>query len=919
MNKLKSVLVLTALCLSLLTYGQVPEQSALKNLVPKNPVATAFDNYINTPVSLTTGIPEISIPIYTLEVGSYKLPITLSYHASGVKVDDIATAAGLKWSLNAGGSIDRSINGAPDETYFFQNYKRYTPAYIDSLKTVFMTWGAQVTYEAMNKNIIDILTDEYSYSLPTGGGNMLFNHNNGKFYSENQSSDYDIETNINGLKSFVITDNNGNKFFFGGQYIEYSNTHLTGATAISDDVIPGSIDGNGVNSWKLYQIITPEKDTIKFDYELYNYNYETAKTFVYASLTPPGPGSELFNCGCGSSQGTIRWLTYSGGTYLIKKITSKYGNITFNYDDLNTADVWKRKLTNIIVSDANNSAIHKSKLNIDDSLGKLALKSIQDLNPQTDAVVSSYQFSYGSMGVPNLGDLSKDIMGYNNGAYNTSLIRPLSSNVPFTPANRDPNLNALLYGTLNEITYPTGGKTRFTYQLNMEGNIYGGGVIVSKIENFDQKSTLINRKSFSYKGFNGRFSTVPAYTYQALASDGNHGCVRIDYNSSMQGDDVLPRNYFYNEVIVTESGEDINKAQITKEIYKGDLQMYNVYKPYLSARYVYKGTFPTDANILQQTTYNYTTVEIDSLKQYIYANAGTYLTPPGTQWDGLWEYYCATHYHQSYIGNIVKARQLLQLNSTVTEFDRVNNTSISQITQYYYDSKSHFYPTRTVHYLSNGDSSILKQVFVSDTLLTGTEETARNFMQRRRIVASPIASIYSINNNHIKTSYTSFSVGTDSIALVRKISEKTGNNTLEERITFKQYDNEGNILEQAKYGDANEVYIWGYNKQYPVAKIIGSDYNTVKTYFDNSILLSNNPNEQTLRNELDKIRVALKGKALVYTYTYKLLRGLSSETDPSGQTIYYEYDAVGRLIALRDMDQKIIKTFDYQFQAPLNK
>lgn len=63
---------------------------------------------------MATGVPDISIPIYTIRLGAFELPVRLSYHASGIRVNDVASTVGLGWTLDAGGCISRSVNGAPD-------------------------------------------------------------------------------------------------------------------------------------------------------------------------------------------------------------------------------------------------------------------------------------------------------------------------------------------------------------------------------------------------------------------------------------------------------------------------------------------------------------------------------------------------------------------------------------------------------------------------------------------------------------------------------------------------------------------------------------------------------------------------------------------------------------------------------------
>jgi hypothetical protein len=99
-------------------WGSIPVSSQVPftpNVVPPSPEAAALAAYADIPVSLYTGIPQIAIPFYQLRERDLNVPIVLSYHASAHKVEDQASRVGLGWSVNAGGTITRSIRGLPDE------------------------------------------------------------------------------------------------------------------------------------------------------------------------------------------------------------------------------------------------------------------------------------------------------------------------------------------------------------------------------------------------------------------------------------------------------------------------------------------------------------------------------------------------------------------------------------------------------------------------------------------------------------------------------------------------------------------------------------------------------------------------------------------------------------------------------------
>ena len=110
----KLVLYLGLWAISLGSSGQATELPQTSNLsvIPPTPEAAALIRFVEYPVSYYTGVPEISVPLYTVKSREISFPVSLNYHASGIKVEDVSGFVGLGWSLNAGGVISRVAHGS---------------------------------------------------------------------------------------------------------------------------------------------------------------------------------------------------------------------------------------------------------------------------------------------------------------------------------------------------------------------------------------------------------------------------------------------------------------------------------------------------------------------------------------------------------------------------------------------------------------------------------------------------------------------------------------------------------------------------------------------------------------------------------------------------------------------------------------
>src|SRR5438093_8973344 len=139
----------------------------------QTPEVSAINKAIETPVSYYSGVPNISIPLYEIKVKDITVPVTLDYHAGGIRVDQDPTWVGLGWSLNYGGQITRKVRGAPDEKYYLfgANNSAYSVNYFNQLP---MTDNPDSIYGQIDNRMSyitqakygnkDYMPDEFYYS-----------------------------------------------------------------------------------------------------------------------------------------------------------------------------------------------------------------------------------------------------------------------------------------------------------------------------------------------------------------------------------------------------------------------------------------------------------------------------------------------------------------------------------------------------------------------------------------------------------------------------------------------------------------------------------------------------------------------------------------------------------------------------------
>ena len=470
------------------TYDNV-YRSAIERIVPLSPQASIMQRFGEYTVDYSTGVPDIKIPLYDIQVGEYSHPISIAYHPSGIKVQDISSPVGLGWSLMAGGVITREVRGGVDNGYFkftselevaedIADYLNIPNSHV-AMGEPWASMGAGTSFE-------DSESDRYHYSFCGKSG--VFRR---------KADDYSIVTvPYTPLKvedyenGFRIIDTDGNSYFF---------------TAEEKQWIEGNGYGYYTSAWYLTKILLSNKtDSIVFNY-IDEREYVTQSAQHYVSQGPQLSWNiidwriTIYQLSSSNEYATESYFPSGyihSKTKLLSSIIWKAGTIEFSYaqdrqDFVRSGRILHRMtgfkvehFSDIVLSVElnNNSYFGDDSTNYRLKLESLDIKG----NPNSDEKMH-YAFSYNSVSLPEYyehihhSNCHEDYWGYYNGTNHplSWIPQPYNFSINSYPG-ADRSADNTGYYTkaciLEHVSYPTGGEASFSYEPNRlaDGCVWGG-------------------------------------------------------------------------------------------------------------------------------------------------------------------------------------------------------------------------------------------------------------------------------------------------------------------------------------------------------------------------------------------------------------------------------------------------------------
>ncbi len=260
-----------------------------------SPNASSLGLYGELPVSYFTGVPDISVPLYTVKGKKISLPISLSYNASGLRPEVHPGWVGNGWTLLAGGGITRKAKGLIDEynrsaqSGGVQQGYYFTHSLLNNSNWV--STAVQNTdpiYTNPNNTVSDgdVEPDEFDFNFLGYSGkffldqtgkwqvqcdqNLTVSFNSSDFVAPFVTLNPGFNPNpvnsgyvSNTFGKFTITDEAGDQYVFGSMDIYNS------AIEFSDVMVPSGTLGSSITAttWYLSEIISADaSETINLNY-----------------------------------------------------------------------------------------------------------------------------------------------------------------------------------------------------------------------------------------------------------------------------------------------------------------------------------------------------------------------------------------------------------------------------------------------------------------------------------------------------------------------------------------------------------------------------------------------------------------------------------------------------------------------------
>jgi YD repeat-containing protein len=400
----------------------------------QTPTAASLGKFGDIPVSFYTGTPNISIPLFELKSRILSLPITLDYHASGLKIEEIAGWVGLGWALNAGGVITRTVRGIPDN---------------DEPSSGYSETGDQVSYYKDHPGeISDYIHDvDYAESADPEPDIFFFNFAgySGKFvYNDSDPSKIYTIPYKNFLIEWeedywLITTEDGTKYYF-----EAVESGLD--MSISEQITQCSF--NDASSWYLSKI----ESAIGNDKIQFYYTNPTKITRNYHGM------EEVIKMGSDQNHSVTEKKTEIDQIWLDSIVSA---NFTVHFNSSERADE-EYKLDSIEVK-KNGNLIKKYKFSYIGAGDRIMLDELSEISSLATEK-PPYKFTYYTMTLPARDSFAMDHWGFYNGQTSNTTLIPYLPNLYENGANREPYSTYMKAGILTKIEYPTGGYTEFTFE-----------------------------------------------------------------------------------------------------------------------------------------------------------------------------------------------------------------------------------------------------------------------------------------------------------------------------------------------------------------------------------------------------------------------------------------------------------------------
>jgi YD repeat-containing protein len=497
------------------------------------------------------------------------------------------------------------------------------------------------------------------------------------------------------------------------------------------------------------------------------------------------------------------------------------------------------------------------------------------------------------------------------------------------------------------------------YDTTPNSDNFGAGLRISSLIDYTSETNKFNERFFSYGA--GKMITKPDFMYvydsniqgseitnmTATCISSYYGpdfnnCNGLSQNTrhfeTLYSESIRPYSYNavgalvgYNDVTINYGQNSQNGKEVHEYINEYDNIFY--YPGMLSGvtgmrkldngkivkKSIYKNSTPLSTtpmfNIVNYEKFDYEVADYKKFWNYIPENHPITFLCSGQWVSSSIADMSRTfmHFYPITVGNVrIKRKTVVDyLASSSNEI-----TEVSNISDYTYNSKHQLISERSNNSLDELDE---KRYYYPQELYT--EPMMSNLIEKNRI-NSPIKT--EKYRNGVKTSEEKSVYAEDSstgnLLLPKNVYAAKFPNSLplipnighlEKMITYDKYDNNGTILQYTPEGGISVVIIWGYNKTLPIAKIENATYNDVSSYMAN---LQTASNSGTLtQTSFSNLRNALPN-AMITTYTYVPLIGISTIADPKGYKTTYIYDSFGRLKEVRDMDNNLLSENQYNYK-----